>query len=310
MDETEWRKCREEHIDHLADKGITTATEYVETFHTTDPDQVRTALEEMTEENRGLQGFYRQYPRNDQDVMIVNSNPKLSLKSDYTNSDFRDRDNYLLSVSDSPKYRKAISVAGAIGWFETTGQGDYPWNWLAQLDSIPGISTPWPVDDPDDVKEWILRDQLQNVYYTNWYKMASKSEGEYRNFDYDKELARKTLSREIESVSPDVIVTSGGQVWSHMFKENVQPSSLAGETQLYKVHGFPFYSEEHEARVIPLHHFSSWKQHAFIDSSKYNGPGAAEEDRERLRLITEWDEQQMYPEGLLNRIEKYTPWNR
>ncbi|MFA9427098.1 uracil-DNA glycosylase family protein [Natronorubrum sp. A-ect3] len=302
MNEDKWREYRDEHVQHLKERGITSAYDYVEQFSSEDLDtdrmeETRKALNEMTNSGlEGLRGFCRVYPRNDQDVMFINSNPKLNV-----GENFVEKDNYLLSVTDQFKYREAISVAGGIEWLT---DDYYFWNWIKILGSLPGVSPPWERrNSSTSVRDWIKSDRLQNVYYTNWYKFASQKEEYYTDsrddgpvdWEYNTDLASEMLDAEIRTVDPDVIVAFGRQVWREMFKGNVESqylgegySATGDEGSLYKVHGFPFRSEEYQARVLPLYHPAGWTHRVYKDFPR-ESRSVSEEDQERREMAVKID---------------------
>jgi hypothetical protein len=268
MDNETWREYREKHIEELAnpDSGlnITSAVEYICKFTNICPKPSvgeiskadRQALEEMTnaeQGSEGLKGFCRVYPRNDQDVMIVFSNPKLS------SSGFKGSDNYRLSMTDDMEKREQISMEGSYILRENDkGQAKKTREMMSKLSESAGnlesIQIPLPTE-PEEIKDV----GHEGIYYTNFYKFATENSGKIPEWAKDNNsIASKFLQEEIRSIDPSIIIVFGATAWKYGFKERVVPTDdthpKLEESSISDVKGLPMKEPETDTRVIPLEH--------------------------------------------------------
>lgn len=254
MNDQDWCDDREKHIKQL---DVTTATDYAKQFGDQSlsledlPQEDLNALESMTDLPRGadgLKGFSRVYPRDNQDVMAVLSNPRLKIEG------ISGSDNHELSTEDDMREREKICIETS--YFNTKGAGTKFRRQIGKLGEagiIDSVSIP---TNPKNISS-------EDVYLTNFYKFATNEDKQIPEWALSPDsISFKMLTKEIEHIDPSVIIAFGSKTWYQVFRDAVSKTQAAAEYTdsepstlgLMEAAGLTFHDPRFNKTVVPLVH--------------------------------------------------------
>lgn len=217
MEDTRWQYYRGRYISKLVDEATTTAEVYAEKYgdESVKPDEgnlttnQHAVLEEITASPAGpagLRGFFRTYPRENQDIAVIGANPRLKLDelvgSDNqdlaTELDMRERERRCCQTSYLHKNGGSTTLRRQLAR-------------IHEADIIESLPADEELLDEEDRLDEVFTHS--SIYLTNYYKLATGDAEQIPSWASEEAFVTEMLEEELEAVAPEVVVTLGSDAW-------------------------------------------------------------------------------------------------
>jgi hypothetical protein len=257
-----------QYTDLLNSAGIDSAAEYVNRAETDSWDQPEDI-------EIGLHSFFRCFPGGDQDIAMVQLNPKLKV----SDANFVDGEYNLYNsagTAESPEFDTIASVAPnwTAPWLLKDSSNPMIVQLISALSDSGVLST-----DFQSVDEYLQVERanefkrthsggvdpstgfFSDFYYTNWFKFATRNGDRIDALagsstispDDFSRLATETVIHELNTVNPDIVFVCGADPWVSLRPEQLD-DRLGREvdgSNVTSVEGYLF-ETTHDWDIIPM----------------------------------------------------------